>query len=148
MKFRMFYLSVFSLFIGILVNFISYAQPNLETPANNTLNYNFTKVTYTWDTVGNATSYDLQVSNDSSSSATYVKTYSGLDTNAYTPPSDYLNFNTQYFWRVRAKVNGVSTDFSDYFLSQPVLLVIQLVLMQMQVLHLTIRQEGLLKLLT
>jgi hypothetical protein len=114
MKFRKLYLAVLSLLIGMSFN-ISYAQPNLDTPANNTLNYNFTKVTYTWDTVGNATSYDLQVSNDSSSSATYVKTYSGLDTNAYTPPSDYLSYNTQYFWRVRAKVNGVSTDYSDYF---------------------------------
>jgi len=115
MKLRMYYFAVSSLLFGLSINTTSYAQPNLETPLNNTTGYCFTKVTYSWDTVGGASSYDLQVCNDTGSTGTYLKTYSGIDTNAYLPASDYLSFNTQYFWRVRAHLGASLTSYSGYF---------------------------------
>lgn len=115
MKLRIYYLAVLSLFIVMSFNITTNAQPVLDTPANNTLNYPFAKVTYTWDTVGNAASYDLQVFNDTTAGATYQKTYSNITTNSYTPSTDYLNYNTQYFWRVRPRIGTVYAGYSDYY---------------------------------
>jgi hypothetical protein len=114
MKLKIYYLAAINLFMAMSLSFTTQAQPALQTPVNNTLGYSYSKITYTWDTVSGATSYDLYVCNDTVSS-TYTKIYSGSITNTYTPASDYLAYNTKYYWRVRAKVGTVLTPYSSYF---------------------------------
>jgi hypothetical protein len=101
--------------IILFFSIITKAQPVLETPADGTTGYSYVKVTYTWDSLDNATTYDLQVRNDTASTASYIKTYTGLSVFSYTPSSDYLQYNTQYYWRLRANVGGIYTDYSNYF---------------------------------
>jgi hypothetical protein len=105
----------FLMIIMSLFNKADFAQPALQTPANNSTGYTFTKVTYNWNAVDSATSYDLVVCDDTASTASYKKTYSGIKDNSYQSAADYLDFGTQYYWKVRAKVGATYTDYSNYF---------------------------------
>ena len=87
------------------------APPVLTAPANNSLNYTHVKITYAWGAVTDATSYDLQVSKNSSFTAADTKAYYNLTTNTYTPV-DYFDYNQQYYWRVRVKVGAIPSDYS------------------------------------
>lgn len=114
MKRKINYLPVLMIVLS-LFNKNDFAQPVLQTPANNSTGYKFTKVTYNWDTVSSAASYDLIVCNDTASTASYKKTYSGILNNSYQPAADYLDYGTKYYWKVRAKIGAVYTDYSNYF---------------------------------
>jgi hypothetical protein len=102
----------------ILISFPAFSQPDspdLTSPANGILNYNYSKVTYSWTVVPDVNSYDLQVcKTDSFKAADGVKTYSNISGASYTPP-DFLDYNTKYYWRVRAKQASLYSDYSAPF---------------------------------
>ena len=79
--------------------------PTLNSPANNAVDQPAT-ATLTWSTIANATAYDLQVSSTNDFSS-LVAEKSSLS--AATATVSWLVDNTTYFWRVRAK-NDVGTS--------------------------------------
>jgi hypothetical protein len=89
--------------------------PVLSTPADSTVGYKFTKVTFNWENDTSAVSYDLQICKNSSFNAADIKTFQNIDTNSYTPENYYLDFNQQYFWKVRAKVGNSFSSYSTVF---------------------------------
>jgi len=66
-------------------------------------------VTLTWDPVPDVQYYKLERSTDSEFTTDVESSY--LQTNSYT--DDDLEFNTEYFYRVSANVNGLWTDYSN-----------------------------------
>lgn len=90
------------------------APPALTTPANNSVSYPFAKVTYTWGSVVSAASYDIQICKSNTFSTADLKTYSAITSTTYTP-ADYLDFNMQYYWRVRVKVGTIYSDYSSAY---------------------------------
>jgi len=90
------------------------APPTLTAPANNSLNYPFAKVTFTWGATVNAISYDLQVCKSNLFNTIDLKTYSSIATTSYTP-TDYFEYNTQYYWRLRVKVGANNSDYSTVY---------------------------------
>ena len=93
--------------------FAQSASPSLTSPGDNSTDYGYSKVTYEWSEVEDATVYDLQIcKSDSFKTTDGLKTYTGINTTTYTP-SDFLDYGTKYYWRVRAKVGATYTDYSD-----------------------------------
>jgi hypothetical protein len=89
----------------------SITPPTLSTPADSSTNYKFTRVTYDWEEVTDAVSYDLQICKNNAFNTSDLKTYQNITTNSYTAANYILDLNQQYYWRVRAKVG---TGYSAY----------------------------------
>ena len=70
---------------------------NLISPANSSINQNFTSLSFDWSDALGASSYeiDIDVSQTFSSAQTYTSSTSNYTKNNLLP-------NTQYYWRVRA----------------------------------------------
>lgn len=66
---------------------------------------------FDWDDVPNATSYHIQISNESDF-ANIIHQNSDLSNSQLQIPNNILNFNTQYFWRIRSQISGNYTDWS------------------------------------
>ena len=80
------------------------AIPSLSAPANNVTLSDFTP-TFTWTKPARATSYRLQVSENSSFSNTTINTT--VTTLTYTPTTDLAGGKT-YYWRVQG-INSAGT---------------------------------------
>ena len=63
---------------------------------------NFIHVLFEWDEVNNATGYEFQLSSTNDFASSLVSTGT---TNLYYVEKDVINWESQYFWRVRA-ING------------------------------------------
>jgi uncharacterized protein (TIGR02145 family) len=81
--------------------------PTLLTPLNNAYGIS-TSPTLTWNTVGNAVSYTLQVSTDNSF-GNYVFNQSGI---TKTNQQIYVSERTTYYWRVSATNNLGTSIYS------------------------------------
>lgn len=66
-----------------------------------------------WDPVTNATSYDIQVANNSSFSSPIINVTQNISTDFTIPGSNTLSEDTYYYWRVRAKVGTLYSDWSS-----------------------------------
>jgi len=82
------------------------AAPVLGTPANGGTSISITP-TYQWNSVSNATAYEIQVI----SGSTVVMTNTNVSAVSYQFPQSLQN-NTLYYWRVRAWNGSVSSDWS------------------------------------
>jgi hypothetical protein len=76
------------------------AAPNLTLPANNSSGVSLTPV-MVWDSLASATSYRIQIANDSSFSS-MVKDTSGITSSHYNVYSGLLSNLNKYYWRVQA----------------------------------------------
>ncbi|MEJ5245326.1 MAG: T9SS type A sorting domain-containing protein [Bacteroidota bacterium] len=84
------------------------APPSLTSPLNNASNTN-KNLSLQWSPSVNAVSYRVQVSTSSN--------FNNLIVNSLTANTSFnltnLNYNTQYFWRVKAYKQNDSTDWSE-----------------------------------
>lgn len=89
------------------------ATPTLTSPANNSVNQAIAG-TASWSTVTGADLYHLQIATDAAFTSLVVNQAS-LATNSYAFSG--LNYNTTYYWRVKAKANGGDeSSFSNTFM--------------------------------
>lgn len=83
------------------------AAPTLIAPKNDSLNTP-TTLTFSWNSVATATSYDIQVSTSSAFTSTVKdSTVSG------TSATFILSNSTQYYWRVRAKNSTLTSSWTS-----------------------------------
>lgn len=82
------------------------AAPTLIAPKNDSTNAP-TTLTFSWNSVATATSYDIQVSTSSAFTST-IKDSSVTGTSA----TFILSNSTQYYWRVRAKNSTLTSSWS------------------------------------
>ena len=95
----------------ILIFFISTAFSNLITPEDGAT-LNRTHVLFEWKQIPEAISYDIQISEDEEfSSIVYEATDSSL---AYIDRTN-LNWQTTYYWRIRANFNNQTSDWCTPF---------------------------------
>lgn len=95
----------------ILPSFPPLAGPVLINPDNN-LTLNSTTVSFEWDSVSNATMYELIVDNDISFLSPFLHTQNVQTTNYYSQNLSF--YNQTYFWKVRARnISGVWGNWSD-----------------------------------
>jgi hypothetical protein len=80
------------------------AAPVLATPTDTECGV-ATEPTFTWNSVSNADSYELQVSEYSNFSST-VYTYAGTALTTTVPGGSALDEGTEYYWRVRGIIGG------------------------------------------
>ena len=85
-------------------------NPVLTAPVNNAVNQ-FTELTLSWNSVQNATLYDLQVSTVNTFASTVISTT--LSGTTYTLSG--LNQATEYFWRIAPKNGGCTGSFGPAF---------------------------------
>ncbi len=83
------------------------AAPTLIAPKNDSLNTP-TTLTFSWNSVATATSYDIQVSTSSAFTST-VKDSTVTGTSA----TFILSNSTQYYWRVRAKNSTLTSSWTS-----------------------------------
>lgn len=86
------------------------AQVVLTTPANNSKNIALTG-TLNWNTISNATSYDVQIATDVSFNNIITNTNVSSNSYNYTVPNNL----TTYYWKVRAKNGSNYGDYSSVF---------------------------------
>lgn len=84
------------------------AAPVLASPPSGSIDHP-TTLTLSWNSVGGATSYGLQVSTDSSFNTILVDNSALTTTSSEVGP---LANNTEYFWRVRASNADGTSDWS------------------------------------
>ena len=89
----------------LLTNFI---YPELLKPENNT-ELNYTHVLFEWEQVYQAESYNFQLSTDQTFNNIIVDTID--QTTLYIHKTD-IDWNSEYFWRVRPQFSGES--FGDW----------------------------------
>ena len=85
------------------------AKVLLYSPINNSINVPISGVNLMWNTVSNATEYEIQVSDDmnfftilsSGTTANFAVTFTGMQ------------YKKTYYWRVRGKFNNVSGPWSS-----------------------------------
>ncbi len=82
--------------------------PILETPAKDSINIQ-TNLTFKWKEFPNATTYKFQLSKNLNFE-TLIIDESGISENEFNVPE--LEYNTKYFWRVKANVDTVESDWS------------------------------------
>jgi glucose/arabinose dehydrogenase len=82
------------------------ATPTLGTPKNDSINTP-TTLTFSWNSIATATSYDIQVSTSSAFTSTVKDS-----TLAGTSATFILSYSTQYYWRVRAKNSTLTSSWS------------------------------------
>jgi len=85
--------------------------PTLSTPTNNTTNLTLLPE-LNWQSVANATSYELQVSTNSNFTGTLIIDLDDLAITSYDVQAGELTWNTQYYWRIRAVAEGRPTNWS------------------------------------
>jgi len=83
--------------------------PVLSSPANNLSDAEISQ-TLSWGSVSNATGYTLQYSTVSDFS-----TASQVDLTGTTHNISGLNYNTSYYWRVKATNGGIESNWSSVF---------------------------------
>lgn len=84
--------------------------PTLASPVNNAYGVD-EESNFNWNSISGANSYELQISEFSNfTSINYTTTSSN---NQFVMPSGVLDFNTLYYWRVRAK-NSTTNNESDW----------------------------------
>ncbi|PKL84425.1 MAG: hypothetical protein CVV22_13065 [Ignavibacteriae bacterium HGW-Ignavibacteriae-1] len=81
--------------------------PTLSSPANNAINVEVNPVLY-WNSVANATEYTLQysINNDLTDSVSIITSNSSININS-------LNYETSYFWRVKAANSDTASEWSE-----------------------------------
>ena len=84
--------------------------PVLSSPANNALNLGLTP-TLKWGGVTSATSYSVQLSLNETFSTTLINE-TNVTAAQIIVASNILNFDTKYFWRVKAKTATKESDWS------------------------------------
>ncbi len=94
---------------GVDLSLTPPSPPLLATPANGATGV-ATNPTFAWNPSTGATSYRLQVSQDSSWGTTVIN-QSGIPTTSYHATG--LANNTQYFWRARASNEAGVSSFSN-----------------------------------
>jgi hypothetical protein len=87
--------------------------PVLVTPENGLLNVSLTP-SFTWNTVGTANSYRIQVSSDSLFTTTSFDS-AGISGVTVTIPSGKLTEHTKYYWRVNATNVSGTGSYSTIF---------------------------------
>ena len=96
------------LYLMVSDSVIQLATPTLVSPTNNSTNQELS-LTLNWNSVTDATSYDIQLSTDSSFATTIV--------NANTTSTDKavsgLSISTSYYWRARAINSADTSDWSQ-----------------------------------
>ncbi|MCL6260784.1 T9SS type A sorting domain-containing protein [Aquiflexum sp. TKW24L] len=88
---------------------VSLSQPVLKSPDNTALNQ-ATNLSFSWSSVSNATSYDIQISESN--------TFSNIafsQSNVTTTSANFASLleDKTYFWRVRAKTGSTNSNWSD-----------------------------------
>jgi len=83
--------------------------PVLLSPVNNAVNASVTP-TLMWNTANGATTYNIQVSTNSTFT-NIIASQTGLTTTSFTSPA--LNAGVQYFWHVSATNNVGTSNYSD-----------------------------------
>jgi hypothetical protein len=84
--------------------------PSLLSPGDSATNVPINPTTFTWNASSGATSYQLQVSTNSTFSTTVVN-QSGIASTSFTVSG--LSNNTTYFWHVSASNAGGTSPFSN-----------------------------------
>lgn len=87
--------------------------PGLILPPNNSFINIFTPI-LDWSDVTSATSYDVQISLDASFTAIVLDTFSVIPSEFIIPDS-ILSDNTLYYWRVRANLSGVLSEWAESY---------------------------------
>jgi hypothetical protein len=85
------------------------ATPTLASPGNNATNVSLTP-TLSWNAAVRAQTYQVQVSTASNFGTTVIN-QSGITATSYAVTSA-LQYNTKYYWRVRASNDGRNSDWS------------------------------------
>lgn len=98
--------------IDLILNVVESTIGSVSTtsPVNESIGINTTGNTFSWDVTTGATDYDFEISSDTGFSVP-IETVE-VSTNSYTS-SAVLNSGTVYYWRVRAKNNCISSDYSQ-----------------------------------
>lgn len=96
--------------ISFRVNFDVGGRPQLKTPSSGSVEVNL-KPTLEWFTYSGAGSYIFELSeySDFHDNVVHLEDYTQT---SYTVLND-LKMNTVYYWRVRAKVGSIFSDWSD-----------------------------------
>lgn len=81
------------------------AAPVLVSPPNHSTGVPISGILFSWNTVAGANSYRIQISTSPTFSTTVANVNTGSQTQ-YTHNSPVLNYNTMYYWRVRATNSG------------------------------------------
>jgi hypothetical protein len=89
------------------------SPPTLISPTNNATNVSLTP-TLDWSDVSGATSYRVQVSQNSSFSTTVVNQTSS--SSQYTIPTGILSPTTTYYWRANATNSAGTSNWSSVFI--------------------------------
>ena len=85
------------------------AKPSLTAPKNGDTNLSI-NLTFAWQQIDSANTYNLQISSDSTFANTFTNQSSINDTSFKV---NGLLLNTQYYWRVQAVKGDVKSDWSD-----------------------------------
>ena len=88
----------------------SIAEPQLSLPSNNQFNVD-TNTTFSWNSNNNAENYSIEIATDNLFSS--IIDSSTINQNNYT--SNILEYNTHYFWRVKATNSCGTSLFSNTF---------------------------------
>jgi hypothetical protein len=87
------------------------SAPTLVSPSNGATGVSLTP-TLQWNAVSGASSYRVQVDDNSDFSSVVVDA-SGLTGTSYSVPSGKLNYNTKYYWRVNASNSYGTSGWSS-----------------------------------
>ncbi|MCS7227986.1 MAG: amidase domain-containing protein, partial [Endomicrobia bacterium] len=87
------------------------SAPTLVSPSNGATGVSLTP-TLDWNAVSGASSYQVNLDNNSDFSSLIVNA-SGLTGTSYNIPSGRLSYNTRYYWRVRASNSYGSSGWSS-----------------------------------
>ena len=88
----------------------SIAEPQLSLPSNNQFNVD-TNTTFSWNSNNNAENYSIEIATDNLFSS--IIDSSTINDNNYI--SNNLEYNTHYFWRVKATNSCGTSLFSNTF---------------------------------
>jgi|GEM_PF-2240437 len=87
-------------------------SPDLNTPADNAIGQKF-NLTFNWESISGAETYDFQVSEDSDFS-TFISNQTNLGANTTFVMLDDTKFNNTYYWRTKAKnTDPCESDWSE-----------------------------------
>ncbi|WP_299712166.1 reprolysin-like metallopeptidase [uncultured Tenacibaculum sp.] len=89
----------------------TFSNFSLTTPSNNTNNTSIVP-DFTWESISQAESYDIQIATDNSFANIVINDNSNTNSYSITSPLDGL---TQYFWRVRGKNSCGTGNFTNTF---------------------------------
>ncbi len=84
-------------------------KPNLTAPDSNASNLDFSLVNLSWDTVGSATNYIYQVSENSD----FSRIFAGGSTVLNFASISNLDYGTRYYWRVKAQNDSGYSPWSN-----------------------------------